>query len=128
MSVTATSAPTLALALEQANPNTLADALRLVNLSKMVEPQKLLAVQAAAVTVPLNPPALIVQSVRVTAGASTGRRVVSDSADTASTTVCLLSDDGATLTFEGNVTQATIVYVARSEAALDSLFPASPSK
>lgn len=129
MSVTVTSAPTLGLALEQANLNTLADALRLVNLSKMVEPQKLTVAQTAALTVPLDPPALLVQSVRVTAGAAAaGLRQIGDAAATASATVCKLSDDGSTLTFEANVEGAIVVYMARSEAALDSLFPASPAR
>lgn len=126
MSVTATLTPTLGLALEQANPNSIADALRLVNLSKMVEPQKLeFSVVVPVLTVPLDPPALLVQSVRVTleGTAALGRRVVSDSGDTASATVCLLSDDGASLTFEGTVKDVTVVYMARSEASLSSQFP-----
>lgn len=124
MSVTATATPTLGLALEQANPNNIADALRLVNLSKMLEPQKLTVSQTAALTVPLDPPALLVQSVRVTAGAAAaGLRQIGDAAASASATVCKLSDDGATLTFEANVTDAIVVYMARSEASLSSQFP-----
>ena len=128
MSVTATSAPTLGLALEQANPNILADALRKVNLSKMLEPQKLvLSGATAAATVTLDPPALLVQSVRVTTApagqAAVASRIVADSGATPSATVCKLSDDGSTLTFEANLTGAVVVYMARSEAALSSQFP-----
>ena len=125
MSVTATSTPTLGLALEQANPNILADALRKVNLSKMLEPQKLvLSGAAASASVTLDPPALLVQSARVTAGAAAaGLRQIGDAAATLSGTVCRLSDDGATLTFEANVTGVIVVYMARSEASLSSQFP-----
>lgn len=129
MSVTATAAPTLGLALEQANPNTLADALRKVNLSKMLEPQLLSVDQTAALTIPLDPPALLVQSVRVTQGAATlGMYLIGDSAATPAAGICAISDDGATLTFNANVEKAVIVYMARSEASLSDAFPASPSK
>ena len=135
MSVTATAAPTLGLALEQANPNTLADALRKVNLSKMLEPQKLvlsaLATPLAAVT--LDPPALVVQSARILtsatgATATVGLKLVGDSAFTPTSSACKLSDDGKTLTFDGTVSDAIVVYMARSEASLSDAFPTSPSK
>ena len=81
----------------------------------LAAPIKRVVSQAAAATITLSPPALMVQSVRVTAGLSAGVRSVGDSGATPSVTVCALSDDGATLTFDGaTLTGAVIVYVPRS--------------
>jgi hypothetical protein len=67
--------------------------------------------QGSAATVPLSPPALAINSARVTGGAAAaGNRQVTDSGGTPSATVATISDDGATLTFEAGVTGVTVVY------------------
>lgn len=123
MTTTATAPFTLQDALDQADPNQIADALRLVKLGQMVVPTKKTVSQSAALTVPLAPPALTIVSVRVTAGAAAaGVRTVSDASATPSASVVALSNDGATLTFEGNVTGAVVVYVPRSNADVTETF------
>lgn len=115
---------TLKSALNRANPNTLADVLAKVDLGTILEPKKSTVAQASAATVPLDPPALGVFSVRVTGGAAAaGVRTVTDAGGTPSTTVCTLSDDGATLTFEAGVTGAVVSYMPRSAVSLDSAWP-----
>lgn len=132
MSVTATKADTLKLELNNADPNKIADALQQVALGDMLTVQKDAVTQTAATTVVLTSvtalkrAALMIQSVRVTAGAAAaGLRQIGDSGATASTTVCKLSDDGATLTFEDTVSACTIVWIARPAKALTAEFKRS---
>jgi hypothetical protein len=57
--------------------------------------------------------------VRVTGGAAAaGPRQVTDAGGTPSATVATLSADGATLTFEGTVTDAVISYDAAPDVDL----------
>lgn len=115
---------TLGYALDQANPNTISDCLQLAKLGTILTPIKLAATQSSATTMTLNPPALMIQSVRVTAGAAAaGLRQIGDSGATASATVCKISDDGITLTFEAGVTAATILYMPQSFTPMSSAFP-----
>ena len=102
--MTVTANQTLAGALDEANPNKVADALRKVKLGTLLSPLKKTIVQADAVTVTLSPPALVINSVRTTAGS--GLAGIYQVGDTDTTEVnsatlgrCSLSDDGATLTF-----------------------------
>ena len=106
---------TLTTALNRANPNTLADVLALVDLGTILTPNVVTVAQSAATTITLSPAALCpgVCSVRVTGGIATGVRAVTDAGGTPSTTLCTLSADGTTLTFEANVTAAVISYVPR---------------
>lgn len=124
MSVTTTKADTLKDELNLADPNKLADAVAQLALGDMVAVQKDAITQSSASTVVLTSvtalkrAARMIQSVRVTAGAAAaGPRQITDAGGTASTTVCLLSDDGATLTFEAGVTAATIVWIPRSKTS-----------
>ncbi len=59
-----------------------------------------------------NYPAIgIVKTLRVTTGnASAGLRSMSDSGDTATTTIALLADDGTTITFEDTITGCVLEY------------------
>lgn len=117
-------AETLKSALNRANPNTLADALAKVDLGTMIEPKTVTVSQAAAATIVLDPPALAVFSARVTAGAAAaGPRMVTDAGGSVTTTVCKLSADGVTLTFEDNVTGAVVSYMPRSATPLDTAWP-----
>lgn len=120
-----------------ANPNTLADFLRLVALGHFFANLKVTfaaltsaaaqdvttaAAKAAATISGLsldtgeNLPAIgVVKTLRVTAGAAAaGARFVTDAGGTPSTTVATLSDDGKTLTFEAAVTGFVVEYQPRS--------------
>lgn len=116
-------------ALDTANPNNLPDALRKVLLGTLLAGKKVTVSQAAATTVALSPPALTgTISVRVTGGAAAaGPRHIVDAAGTPAATIATISDDGATLTFEGTVTDAILSYVPRpTDAQLAAaLYPAT---
>lgn len=115
---------TLKSALNRANPNTLADVLAKIDLGTMLAPKTETVAQTSAVTVPLDPPALAVFSVRVTGGAAAaGVRTVTDAGGSASATVAVLSADGATLTFEAGVTGAVVSYMPRPAVDLDAAWP-----
>jgi len=115
---------TLKSALNRANPNTLADALAKVDLGTILDPKKVTVSQTSATTITLDPPALAVFGVRVTGGAAAaGVRMITDAGGSASSTICTISDDGATLTFEAGVTGAVVSYMPRSAVALDSAWP-----
>jgi len=115
---------TLKSALNRANPNTLADVLAKIDLGTMLAPNTVTVAQSAATTITLDPPALFVAGVRVTGGAAAaGVRTVTDAGGSASATVCTLSADGATLTFEANVTGAVVTYMARPAVDLDTAWP-----
>ncbi len=106
----------LKVALNTANPTNLPDALKKTLLGDMLAGKKVTVAQAAAATIPLSPPALngTVQCRVTTVGtAAAGVRQITDVAGTPSATVATISDDGATLTFEGTVTGAVISYVPR---------------
>ena len=83
---------------------------------------KLSVSQAAAATIELDPPALDPSQVscRVTGGAAAaGPRVITDEGGTPDATagqlaVATLSADGKTLTFEANVTDAELSYLANA--------------
>lgn len=107
---------TLADALTASNANNLPDALRKVDLGRFFAPIKSSVDQTAATTITLDPPAMCpaVVSCRVTAGAAAaGAYLCTDEAATpVDGSTCALSDDGATLTFAANVTEAVISYIA----------------
>ena len=128
MSTTTTVAPTLKTQLNEADPNTLADLFRQMQLGTMFE-----AVEydtgtinaADSITLPNNG-ALLVQSARVVSGGATyvGTYMVGDSGSTlvtASTSgvagIAKLSADGKTITFPSS-TQATRVVVRYIPASL----------
>ena len=128
MSTTTTVAPTLKTQLNEADPNTLADLFRQMQLGTMFE-----AVEydtgtinaADSITLPNNG-ALLVQSARVVSGGATyvGTYMVGDSGSTlvtASTSgvagIAKLSADGKTITFPSS-TQATLVVVRYIPASL----------
>ena len=105
---------TLKDALNKANISQLATALNSVALGNLLDraAHKVAIAQTAAVTVVLSPPALMIQTLRVTAGAANpGNRQISDAGGTPSATVATISDDGSTLTFEGTVSAALITYI-----------------
>jgi len=73
--------------------------------------------QVAAATIDLDPPALDPSqvSVRVTAGAAAaGPRQVTDAGGTPAAALATLSADGKVLTFEANVTDAELSYIANA--------------
>lgn len=124
---TTTVKATLASVLDQANPNSVADALRKVKLGTLLTPKQLdTGTITGIATVTLDPPALLVQSARVvtsgTAG-SVGAYIVADASATpavpaaANTNpgVASLSADGVTLTFPNTITRAIVTYIPRSD-------------
>jgi hypothetical protein len=107
--------------LDKGDLNRIADCARVAKLGTMLSKQGSTVVQTAAVTITLDPPAKGPHSVavRVTGGAAAaGPRQVTDHGGTPSATVATLSADGATLTFEGNVTDAVISYDAAPDVDL----------
>lgn len=115
---------TLKSALNRANPNTLADVLAKVDLGTMLAPKTVTVTQSSASTMTLSPAALGVFSVRVTGGAAAaGVRAVTDAGGSASSTVCTVSADGTTLTFEAGVTSAVVCYMPRPAVDLDGAWP-----
>jgi len=130
MAVTATEQLTLKKALNQANPNIIADALAKTDLGSILESIEYdtgTVTAATAITLP-DPGALVVQSVRVVAGTLTGARIVCDSGITpaqfGSTGIatCAVSANGKTITFEANVTQVLVRYVKNPAVLLTSAF------
>lgn len=66
------------------------------------------------------PAALSVGVLRVTAGAAAaGIRQISDAGDTPSASLATISDDGKTITFEGNVTAFIIHYIPKEDLSAD---------
>lgn len=129
--MTVTTAETLKSVLTKADPNKIADALAKVNLGNMVVPNKQTytgLVSAAAhdltdVAHGGQPAAMVIGSVRVTAGAAAaGLRQIGDAAATPSATVATISDDGKTITFEAGVTAFIVSYLARSASDVTALF------
>ncbi len=125
--MTTTVNKTLAGILDEADPNKISDALRKVKLGQLLTPVKQTISQGAAVTVPLDPPALSVHMVRVTAGtALSGVYQVADTdateVDSATLGLATLSDDGATLTFAAAVTDLIVQYIPRSDADMTGDF------
>lgn len=138
---TATKAATVQQVLDDANPQNVADALRMMKLGTILTPLKrtFTGLTAAAsfdlteidgtgeTTGDSNPnrlAALCINTLRVTAvgTGSTGTRFVSDTGGTASSTVVKISDDGKTVTFEGTVTAFVIQYIPRPQVAMTDLF------
>lgn len=136
----------LQAALSVANPNNLADALRLVNLGYMLTKVKAVfvgltsdddqvitsaAAKAAATITGITlavgqnlPPIGKVVSLRVTAGAAAaGGRGILDVAGTPTTGYATLSDDGSALKFEAAVTAYVIEYYPAAAVALSTLMP-----
>jgi len=121
---------TLQSELNKGDANTVADVARKMKLGDMLAPKLVTITQASAAAVTLDPPALIVQSARVTAGtALAGVYRVTDSGgtpvDSATLGVATLSDDGATLTFGAALTGVVVRYIPRSAVDMTSGFPAS---
>ena len=128
MAVTATEPSTLGLALEQANPNLIADALRKVDLKSFLYKYSETITQAASTTVVLSKAAFGPAGVcvRVTAGASLGAYLVVDSGGIAVDVgaeigVCKLADDGLSLEFASNVTECVVTYAVAAAAPADEL-------
>lgn len=131
--MTATKVDTVQSALDAANPNNVADCLKLVKLGTMVTPlkrvftgltsaaaQDLTMIDASGETTgPSNPnrqPALVVGAILVTTGAAaSGPRAPTSAAATPTTTFATLSDDGKTVTFDNTVTGFTIEYIPRAQ-------------
>lgn len=109
------------------NPQYAIDALRKLRLDLVLAPKQVTVSQAADTTLTLSPPALVVQSVRVTTGVATGVYIPSDEHSTpvnnggatAPGTVSV-TDDGATLTFASNVEVVVISYIQRPDTDLDT--------
>ncbi len=142
MSTTLTQNTTPQNELDRANPNTMADILRLMKLGTMLTPLKrvftgltaaaafdLTAIDATGETTgPSNPnrlAALSVTTLRVVTGATVGPRVVTDAGGTPGAPgasgpgITTLSDDGKTLTFEAaTVTAFTIEYIPRAQVVM----------
>jgi hypothetical protein len=142
MSSTTAVPETLADVLTKADPDKLADALRKVDLGALLAPtKKTITLGTVNAAVPLSPPALCINTLRVsdvTGGtAAVGTRVVVDSGGVALVAapgatgnanvpgVASLSDDGATLTFEGTVKAIVVSYIPRSAADVTGLFKRS---
>lgn len=126
MSVTATVQQTVQSVLDRAKVGEVESALQLIGLGSMLAGKKSSISQAAAVSVALDPPALAISTIRVVAGAAAagGRKIV-DAAGTLDANTCSLSDDGATLTFEANVTDIVVSYIPRPAVPVASTaFPA----
>jgi hypothetical protein len=126
---TATVPQTLELGLTQANPGFLADALRKVDLGSLFYKQVETITQASSTTVTLAKPAFAPAGVcvRVTGGGSLGAYLVVDSGGIAVDVgaeigVCLLSDDGLTLTFATALTDCVVTYAAAAAAPKDEAF------
>lgn len=133
---TATETQSIKKTIDNASPNQLADALRKAQLGTTLQGKKvtLTGLTAAAsfdVTTIDDPgisgqklPAILSLNVlRVTAGAAAaGIRQISDAADTPAATLATLSDDGKTITFEGNVTAFIAHYVPAPAVDLDGDF------
>lgn len=144
MSATATLNESVQRALDDANPNEVADALQKVNLGTILTPLKrtftglaagtthdITALDATGETVGTANPnrlaALTVTTLRVTAGAAAAAdRQVSDVDGTPSTSVATLSDDGATIVFEANVTAFIVTYIPRAAVDMADDFAESP--
>jgi hypothetical protein len=133
---TTTVPQTLSVELSASNPGTIADCLRKVNLSGVlnaVEHDTGTITASATVSIPA-PGALLVQSARVVSSgtaASVGTYGVGDSGATpvlptggasAGLGIATLSTDGLTMTFPNTVTQAVIRYIAKPATALTELF------
>jgi len=126
---------TLADALDAANPNRLADILRLVKLGTLLTPTTATIAGVASTDVVLPLPALLITSVRVaTGGAGTtavaGVYIVQDENGTAEDDggankpgACTLSADGTTLTFAtalAAVDSCIVCYVPQSYTDMTS--------
>ena len=136
--MTTTSVDTIQTALDKANPNDVADCLQQVKLGTMVTPlkrvftgltsaaaQSLVANDASGETTgkgnPNRLPALLINTVLVTAGAaSSGPRCPSSAAATPTSTFCTVSDDGTTITFDNTVTGFTIEYMPRASCDMQA--------
>lgn len=139
---------TLQEVLSKADPNRLADALRKVDLGNMLKVHKLTLTNtavAATIEMPAKgdlsitngatvttanaasggnimvPVAVRVSDVTGGTGAA-GVRFVGDASATPSATVCALSADGSTLTFEGTVKAAVVWYIAMPATLISDLF------
>ena len=123
---------TLGSVLSTSNPNQLADALKKVNLGVMLAPVEATITQSASTTVALPKKAFGPGSmhVRVTAGVSVGKYVVTDSGGIvvnvgAEIGVCKLAADGLSLVFASNVTACIVSYLAASESPLSDIWSGS---
>lgn len=149
---TTTIAPTYQSELNKANPNNLADLIRSMKFGNYaVRVKVVVAALAAAAAVDITaaatkaaatitgitlgtgqnlPPIRNVCSLRVSAGAAAaGDRHMSDAGGTAAAPgangpgIATLSDDGKTITFEGNVTGFTLIYEPQSQQDLTASYP-----
>lgn len=122
-------------ALTKANPNNLADALRMVNLGQFFKPVAVtLTFPPGTIEVPLDPPALtpaafvcyalVANSKTGTYIATSGNIVAASAADIGA---CQMSADGTTVLFPDEVSSVQLRYIAAPAKSLDSSFAfASP--
>lgn len=140
--VTTSVTDTVQAELDKADPNTLADVLRLIKLGTMLTPLKrtftgltsaaafdLTAIDGTGETAGASNPnrlaLLDCRTLRVTAGAATaGSRALTDAGGTPGAPgangpgVATISDDGKTITFEAGVTGFVIEYVPRASTSM----------
>jgi len=137
---TIVTAITLESALDNANPNEIPSALKMLALGTMLGStvKQTIALAAVAAAVTLDPPALgpafvacRVSSVVGGAGAA-GVRAVTDAGGTPGAPgangpgLATLSDDGKTLTFENTIKEVVVSYIAAPSTALSALFYGTP--
>jgi len=136
--MTDTAVQTLKSVLDRADPNQIADALRQVKLGTILTPVSLDTGDLTGVEVNhihLDPPALLVRSVRVVHTLTTdepdiGEYLASDENATMSAAstangpgVCKMDADGSKITFHNTVVrQAIIEYIPRPAVALTDVF------
>jgi len=128
---TTTKTNTIAAEMNKGNANTIADVAQKVQLGDMLQPRKLVKTGLTAATsfditsaaLGSNPAIGSIQTLRVTAGtAAAGHRNVTDAGGTPSATLATISDDGKTLTFEGNVTGFILTYTPRAAVDTSGVF------
>ncbi len=125
---------TLQKELNDANPGTVADCLRQMQLGDMLTPTVYTSGTITGIAaVPLPSAALIVMSARVVTsatGASVGTYICADAGVTpllppggasAAVGIAALAADGTTITFPNTVTSVVITYMPRSAVAMSTL-------
>lgn len=126
---------TVGAALAAANPNTLADVLRKVDLAQVLTPRTVQIVGDGGSEITLDPPALaecsIVATIADGLGDNPGTYIVAPSGsmmaaiDGSKIGLALLLNDGATLQFPGAVNVVTVSYIAAPKASMSAPFAMS---
>jgi hypothetical protein len=145
--MTATKTLSIREILNQALPDKIADAMRLIKFGNMMSVVKVAftgltssathnisdaahkaagAISGITLVAGENlPPIGEVLTLRVVTGTATGHRDVTDVGGTPSTSLATLSDDGKTLVFEAVITAFTLQYIPRAAVSMDSVFAPS---